>query len=858
MLAAACGQDPSEGGVEPHRRVSAVSVTGPSVLTQRYDNARTGLNDAESQLTPSKVNASTFGRLFSLSVDGYVYAQPLYVGGLTIQGQLHDVLFVATEHDTIYAFDADAPAAPLWSAGLASTAYGAAAGATPVPSADLSCSDLVPEVGITSTPVIDLNAGTLYAISKTKEGTSYVQRLHALDITTGLPRANSPSVIQASIAGAADGSGGTVSFDPQWQLNRAGLLLSNGVVYGAWGSHCDHDPYHGWVMGWDGTTLAQVGAWSSTPDGMRGGVWMTGGGISADQAGFGYLASGNGTFDGSRAFGDSIVKLNLANLNPTNTGSDNLPCALAAAGCPVVDYFTPFDQATLEANDGDLGSGGLLLLPDQLGSHPHLAVQGGKEGTVYLVDRDDLGHFNPTSNSQIVQTLTGLGALYSTPAYFNGRVYFQQVHSPLTAYALVYDGTTTLLTSSPVAASASNGGGFPGSSPVVSANGANGGIVWTIESDAFGNSGPAVLHAFDAASLTELYNSSQNPVRDDPGVAVKFTVPLVVNGRVYVGTTSQVSAYGLLAPTPPTTANPTFFPAPGTYASAQSVSPGDVTPNAVIYYTTDGTTPTQSSTQYQGSPILVSTTTTLQAMAVAPGYAASGVATGRYAIGPASVDYGTGFSATGLVLNGTAVLNGTRLRLTDGGPVEASSAYYSTPLNVQSFTSDFAFQLSSGTSTADGFTFVIQNAGLTALGPDGGGLGYGPDTPAGAPGIDRSVAVKLDLYSNAGEGTNSTGLYTDGASPTMPAVTLGNGIDLHAGHLLAAHLVYDGATLTLTLTDTTTRATFTTTFAIDIPMVVGGTSAYVGFTGGTGGLTAVQEIVSWTYAAQLPALATAG
>ena len=298
-------------------------------------------------------------------------------------------------------------------------------------------------------------------------------------------------------------------------------------------------------------------------------------------------------------------------------------------------------------------------------------------------------------------------------------------------------------------------------------------------------------------------------------------------------------------------ATPTFSPAAGTYTSAQSVKLADSTAGASIYYTTDGTTPTTSSTKYTAA-INVASTTTIKAIAAAAGFSQSAVTTATYTINlPSTINYSTGFTATGLDLNGSATLNGTRLRLTDTVAHAAGSAWYGVPVNVQSFTSDFTFQLT--TPNADGFAFVIQGAGTTALGPSGGGLGYGPDnvtSPSASPNtpIAKSVAVKFDLYNNAGEGTNTTGIYINGASPTTPATTLGGGVNLHSGDTFKVHLNYDGTTLTMSITDTVTPTqTFTTSWPINIPSTVGGNTAYAGFTGGTGGATAVQEIVTWSY-----------
>src|SRR2546426_5535919 len=360
-----------------------------NVLTYHNDNARAGQNTNETILTLANVNVTSFGKLFSQVVDGYVYAQPLYVANLAIPGKgTHNVLFIATEHDSVYAFDADdnlgANAAPLWQVSFIDPA----AGVTTVPTEDTGeGGDLIPEIGITSTPVIALTTGTIYVEAKTKETagtTRYVHRLHALEITTGAEKLGGPVVIQAVIPGNGDGDDGLghVPFNPLRQLNRPGLLLLNGVIYLAFASHGDQSPYHGWVLAYAAPTLQQVGAYNTTPNGGLGGIWQAGGGLAADAGGNIYFETGNGTFstnnldNAANNFGDSFIKLSTTN------------------GLAVADYFTPFDQDVLEAFDLDLGSGGAVVLPEGVGSatHPRLFGGSGKGGAVYPLDRGDLGH----------------------------------------------------------------------------------------------------------------------------------------------------------------------------------------------------------------------------------------------------------------------------------------------------------------------------------------------------------------------------------------------------------------------------------------------------------------------------------
>jgi Legume lectin domain/Chitobiase/beta-hexosaminidase C-terminal domain len=905
--------------------VALGSSAQTNVLTSNYNNSRTGLNASETILTPANVNSTQFGKLFSQPVDGQLYAQPLYVANVTINGVAHNVVIVATENDSVYAFDADAAGGALWKASLVDTAHGAAAGASALNSStDTGCSDLQPKIGITSTPVIDPASNTIYVEAKSKENGGFVHRLHALDLLSGAEKAPGPKIITATVPGTGDGSSaGALPFDNLHQLNRPGLLLLNGVIYIAYASHCDFGPYHGWLLAYDTAAFSQKAALNFTPNGGDGGIWMSGAGLAADSSGSIFLATGNGTFDNAGInLGDSIVKIALQNGVLT-----------------VLDYFTPFNQGTLNGNDADLGSGGVLLLPDQSGSHPHLMIQGGKEGKVYLLDRDQLttgnvhycaGNCN-SRDVEIVQEIPSASAgIFSTPAYFDGSVYFWGRNDKLKAFVL----NGGILGTAPTVSASSYG--FPGATPSISANGITNGIVWSIDSSQYGapgpGPGPAVVHAHDASNVAqELWNSTQAAKnRDVAGNAVKFAVPTVANGKVYVGTSTELDVYGLFVATLPQAVTPAISPTSGSFTSSIAVTLVDSTPGSSIFYTTDNSTPTSASTQYTGS-FTLTLSATVNAMATASGFTPSGLATASYAItqvqaaspqiSPASgtytgsvsvtitdltsgagifyttdgsmpnasstqytgafnltasasvtavaivpgfagsaassanyiipasgpvVNFGAGFTASGLALNGGAAINGTRLRLTDTGNQEARSAFFSTPVNIQSFTNDFSFQLTS--AKADGVTFTIQGNSPAALGPAGGGLGYGPPTPAGAPGIPRSVAVKFDLYNNAGEGGDSIGMYTNGASPSTPFTDLTpSGVNLHSGDVFNVHMTYDGTTLAWTITDASTGKTFSTSAAVNIPTIVGGNTAFVGFTGATGGLTAIQEIVTWTF-----------
>ncbi|MFY9529839.1 MAG: chitobiase/beta-hexosaminidase C-terminal domain-containing protein [Candidatus Acidiferrales bacterium] len=593
---------------------------------------------------------------------------------------------------------------------------------------------------------------------------------------------------------------------------------------------------------------------------------MSGAGLAADANGNIYAATGNGTFSQGSPLelGDSILKFNFSN------GTLSL-----------ADYFTPFNQNTLNGADTDLGSGGVLLLPDQPGNHPHVLVQAGKEGRIYLVDRDKLTT-NPANTSQEEPFCSGcsndpqivqesgsgqVGGMWSMPAYWNNTTYWWGSGDVLKSIPL----SNGLLDFTHITSSTGSYG-FPGATPSISANGTSNGIVWSIDSSQYGSPGPgpgpAVLHAHDATNVSrELWNSTQGASnRDRAGNAVKFSVPRIANGKVFIGTSTEVDVYGLLSGGTPTTPTPAISPGSESVTSSVQVTITDGTSGAVIYYTTDGSNPSAASpthgTHYTGAFTLTSTTI-VKAAAVANGAAQSGIATATYTIQPnaiSSINYSSGMTSTGLTLSGSASIFNSRLRLTDTATTnEAGSAFFTNSVNVQSFTTDFLFQLTS--PSADGFTFAIHGGATPgALGPSGGGLGYGPDTPTGAPGIPNSVAVKFDLFNNAGEGADSTGLYTSGASPTTPFVDMtGSGIDLHSGDIFQVHMSYDGSNLAMTITDTSTQNTFSHTWQVNIPSTVGGSTAFAGFTGGTGGLTAIQEVIDWTYvsgANQTPQAAT--
>ena len=812
------------------------SAAQVNVTTYHNDISRTGQNTQETILTPANVNSSQFGKLFSVTVDGYVYAQPLYLSGVTINGGTHNVLYVATEHDSLYAIDADSGTI-YWQVSL-----------IPSGGATLStsgfCSDLVPEVGITGTPVIDSSTNTIYLVATTDENGNLVQRLHAIDVVTHAEKFGGPKVISASVPGSGDGTSGTppmVAFDPLLENQRAALLLENGHVIIGWASHCDITPYHGWLMSYSASTLAQEAVFNADPNGSDSGIWMSGGGVAADASGNLFFSTGNGTYDGASKndYGDTILKL-----SPPSGGS-----------FAVADWFTPWDQASFDTTDNDVSSGGLVLLPALPNGNQYLALIG-KVGVMYLVNRNNMGKFCSSCTSidtQIVQEIPGATVgVWGSPAYWNNTVYWgggSNYAGPDNLKAFSFNANGSGLMSTSPTSKSSQLFSFAAPVPSISANGNSNGILWGLDNSTYLSACCQILYAFNATNLeTMLYNSSQAANnRDVPGGAVKFNTPTIANGKVYVGSQGKISAYGLLSTTS-TAATPTFSPLPGTFSSAQSVTLSDTTTGATIYYTTGGTTPTTASTVYK-SAIAVNATTTINAMAAATGYNNSTVASGTYTIasGGTGINYGSGFSSTGLILNGSSTINGTRLRLTDGGLNEAASAYYNTAQNVQSFTNDFSFQLAN--PNADGMTFIIQNTGTTAISLSGGGLGYGSSSPSnGVVGIGKSVAVKFDLFNSAGEGSNSTGLYINGASPTIPAVTLGGGVNLHSGDVFNVQMTYNGTTLTMTITDASVPAdTFTTSWTVNIPGTVGANTALIGFTAGTGSATATQDIITWSY-----------
>jgi hypothetical protein len=512
-----------------------------NVVTQHNDIGRTGQNLNETILTPATLTSGNFGKLFSVTVDGQVYAQPLYVSNLSINSGTHNVVFVATEHDSVYAFDADSGGSPLWQITLLDAAHGAAAGATTDPETDTSCNEISgPEYGITGTPVIDPAAGVLYVVGKTFENGYPVQRLHALSITTGAETANSPVTLSGTVAGTGSGSSnGVLAFDPKWENQRPGLLLLNGIVYMAFASHCDYGPFHGWIMAYNASTLQQTSVFVTTPNGVASGIWMSGAGLAADvPAGspFGrmFVATGNGTYDATTPYGT----------NNMDYGDDVLRLDLTNGVMTVSDAFTPYNQAALSSGDLDLAAGGVMLLPDQsLAGHTHQMLAAGKTGTIYLLDRDSLGGYNSggSTDNTLESIINQVAGVFSTPAYWNENVYYWSIQDWMAQFSFTDGLMNTWYAPNHTTETQT----FPGSTPSISANGTTNAVVWDIDASAFGSGGNAILEAHDATAVgTTLYSSANNSA-DNPGVANKYTVPTIANGKVYVGTDGQLSVYGV-------------------------------------------------------------------------------------------------------------------------------------------------------------------------------------------------------------------------------------------------------------------------------------------------------------------------
>jgi len=511
---------------------NSASASTIDVVTYHYDNLRTGQNTRETILTPLNVNSTTFGKLGEFAVVGKVDAQPLYLSNLSIPGGTKNVLYVATEHGCVYAFDADSigssASKPIW---IASTELSGE-----VPSDDRGCGQVTPEIGVTSTPVIDRTRGAIYVVAVSKNGAgNYIHRIHALDLTSGAELFGGPTVVTASYPGTGAGSsGGNVFFDPSAYNERPGLLEFNGTIYTTWGSHCDQGAYTSWVMAYSADTLKQTSVLNLTPNGSDGGIWMSGAAPALDASGNIYFIVGNGTFDTS---------LNAGFPSQHDCGNCFAKISPISSSPPLslLDYFTPSNTVAQSDQDLDFGSGGPLLLPDLMdanGTTRHLAVGSGKDANIYVLDRDNMGKFNSGADT-IYQLIPGelSGGEFGKPSYFNNTVYYGAVGDTLKAFPI----TNAKLATPPASQSPTNFA-YPGTTPSISANGATNGIVWAVEN---GNTG--VLHAYDATNVgKELYNSNQASNARDQFADDKFITPMVANGRVYVGTPTSVAVFGLL------------------------------------------------------------------------------------------------------------------------------------------------------------------------------------------------------------------------------------------------------------------------------------------------------------------------
>lgn len=510
---------------------TVASAGATDVVTYHNDIERTGQNLQETILTTSNVNSSSFGKLFTMPVDGIIDAEPIYLSAVSISGGTHNVLYVVTENDSVYAFDADAGTV-LWQVSMLQSGE--------TTSGDFGCGQISPQIGVTSTPVIDRRSGThgtIYVVAMSKTSSSYFQRIHALDLTTGQEEFGGPVAVQAQYPGSGDNSqNGNVIFDPKQYAERQGLLLINHVIYTGWTSHCDSRPYTGWLIGYDESTLAQTSVLNLTPNGNEGAIWQSGAGMASDGKNI-YFLDANGTFDPTLNaqgfpengdYGNAFVKVSTTNNQ-----------------LAVADYFNMSNTVAESDSDEDLGSGGALLLPpmqDSGGTTRNLALGAGKDSNIYIVDRTNMGKFNPNNDSAIYQEIDGAlgGGMWSMPARFGNSVYF----GPQGNNLMQFKFSQAKLATTP-ASKSSVTFPYPGTTPSVSANGGKNGIVWAIA-----HTDPNdVLHAYNATNLAkELYNSNQaSGGRDQFGTASHFGTPMIVNGKVYVGTTTNVTVFGLLS-----------------------------------------------------------------------------------------------------------------------------------------------------------------------------------------------------------------------------------------------------------------------------------------------------------------------
>ena len=882
---------------------TAMTVHATTVRSYHYDLGATGVNSTELALTPANVNTTSFLKHFSTAVDGQIYAQPLYVPSVTVttgpQAGVHNLAIVATQHDSLYAIDADSGVI-VWHTSFTLTGLPGATSITSVPSADTGSTDTSPEIGVCGTPVIDPATNLLYVDAKTKQvingvtaSPQYVHTLYKIDITNGNATANANIVSSVVVADTTDtnsnfsyrtnndptqpqdpfvvGTGGgaitvngqsRVYFNALRQMQRPALLLYNGTtIYVAYGSHGDNGNYHGWLLGFDKNTLAMTAVMNLTPNGGLGGIWGGGAVPSVDENGYIYVMTGNGSFDGfnnggvaaglnslgfpvNGDYGDSFVKISVD--TTTSSGNQNQN----GWGLRVVDYFSPFNNQALDAADTDLGSGGCTILPDSAGSvgHPHLMVGSGKQGNIYLVDRDNMGKFNATTDN-VVQSQVAIGSCFSTPAFFNGVLYYAGEPD----YGKAFKISNAAMSSSPV--KTPDQFSWPGCTPTISANGTTNGIVWMMDRTS------AQLRAYSAANFgTELWTSAQNTTGSDSlGAVSKFATPTVADGHVLVGTQTALVEYGLTVSASSPPAAPSALTATAVSALQINLSWTDNSNNETgfaVEQSTDDVNFTQIATvgvNVTGYPVIsglqpgttyyfrVRAFNNYQSLSYSA-YTTPYASATTLSTQSSSLNFPSGFIGSNTLLNynGFAAIVNSRAELTNSQSNEAASIWSIAPQNIQRFSTQFTFQITN--SNADGFTFTIQNKSNTVIGGSGLALGYS--------GITNSICIKFDLYSNYGEGWDSTGLFVNGVNPTATGSKdmTNTGINLHSGDIFLVSLTYDGTNLTETITDTVTSASDTFVYPINIPSTVGSNTAYVGFTGGTGGLTSTQDILTWTYA----------
>ncbi|WP_162136313.1 fibronectin type III domain-containing protein [Zavarzinella formosa] len=888
-------------------------VVPASVLTSHNDISGTGANLAETTISPANVRAGSFGKLFVNAVDGQVYAEPIVWNGIPAANRTRpdaaNVVFVATEHDTVYAIATDTALAGtvLWSRsfldirninGRVNNPEGATSIST-LSSTDVATMDITPEVGITSTPVLDTQTATLYVVVKTKTVvggvTHYIQRLHALNTADGSDRAT-PYVIGDTtlgvygnatdrtaifVYGTGDGSypdtyyhtnRTVVTFNALRSNQRSALRLVNGEVYVAWASHGDNGPYHGWVAKFDVSNLSQgirlSGVLNTSPNNGQSGIWQSGGGLSFEPDGSAfYLETGNGQggapplgadgFPSNGNYSEAVMKV-IADPNSTATNQN-----INGWGFRVSDYFVPHNIEALDAVDADFGSGAPLVLPDSAGipGHPHLLIAAGKEGKIYVLDRDHLGKFNTSTDDVVsVTPLKFLNGVFSSPVWFNGALYYVGAFGGK-AKRLTLNQNGELVTASETPTNTF--GNLPGS-PSISSNGTTGGIVWLPNRDM------NTLHAYDANSLTtELWNSGQDPA-DNLGAVVKFAIPAVADGQVYVGTGNSLVVYGLKPAVNALPLTPTGLTAVTLSSTSIQLSWVDPTtaPNTATGYaieqSTDGVTFVPATTVPSGTgQAIVGGLTPLtpyvfrvrgfNGLGNSPFSATAAQTTsGQLAM----LDFTGGFAGSPALLtyNGNAAVNGMAARITDGTTSKAGSVFSTQTVDISRFTTQFTTRQ---TGPGDGMTFTIQAYSPNALGQLGGSLGYGNKQNGGG-GIPNSAAIKLDIFGSSGELPTSTGLYMNGAYPgnTGASDLRAAGVILNSGNVMRVAMSYDGSNLTVTITDTVTAKFFTRIYPLDLPAVIGTRNAYVGFTGATAGLTAVQDVLSWTFspnAVQTPA-----